>query len=229
MIRRLSPHDLSHFHEDWCKRCWWLAKNHKLAPSKGAFPEVVSVADQQMKEAFCGARLDWLGIPGTVRAGRESWVKSAAVDVCGVDIEIGGYVDALVDLDDGTVGIIDYKMTLPKPARARAYEPQLNAYAYAKENPAEGLAEKVGGLWLVCWSPGTMTVSPDQSHPQMFMGTITAIEVEQKPDLAPNLIQQHGRILTGPLPDAEPSCPTCGYISRVAATVKGLKRAEVAA
>ena len=228
MIRRLSPHALAHYGTDWCRRCWWLSQNHQIKPPSMPFPEVTRVADEGMKAAFAGTRLDWLGINGTVRQDKKIWVLSKPYDVPGGQLEIGGFPDALVDMDDGTVAVVDFKMTTPMPYPATRYEPHLNAYQYALENPVEGDPLTVSALWLICWAPKQMIVSDDTTHPQPFMGSICAVNVKQMPGSTVKLMETHGELLFGPLPQASEVCDLCGYMSRVAAKVRQL-RGEVAA
>lgn len=223
---RLSPHDLAHFRDEWCERCWYLAKRYNIKPPGMPFPEVTRVADAQMKKGFAGQDLSWLGIDGVAQGMEKTWVQSRPFDIGdGVMVEIGGMYDDIAR-DDGVVDVIDFKMTTPKPITAQRYEPQLNAYAYALENPLDGEPVKVRGLWLICWAPGDMSISPDLAHPQMFMGGITAIQVKKKPKLTEELMIKHGRLIAGGLPAPSADCELCGYMSRAARKVQEIKAEE---
>jgi hypothetical protein len=225
---RLSPHALTHYGSEWCQRCWWLKHRAELPPPGAPYPEVTRVADESMKMAFLGMDVSWLDIPGTVRPDKKTWVLSSPYEANGGQIEIGGFADAIVDLNDGTVGVIDYKMTNPKPSTADRYQTQLNAYAYAMENPIEGEPLEVSRLWLVCWSPGQLSVSPDLDNPQVFMGSITPIEVRRVHGSTEKIMDEHAKILFGSIPLPSGQCNLCGYMSRAAATVKRIKESEKA-
>lgn len=222
-VKRLSPHALAHFKDDWCNRCWWLAMNHQIKPPSMPFPRVLNIADEQMKKAFLGQRLDWLGIPGTVRTDKKTWVLSRPAEVSGGQIEIGGFPDAIADLDDGSVAVIDYKMSEVKESNAIRYEPQLNAYKYALENPSDGLPLNVTQLWLVVWTPGQMAVSPDEMHPQPFMGSLSSMQVQVQDGLIERLMETHGKLLFGPVPLPSGSCEMCSYMSQAARKVQELR------
>jgi hypothetical protein len=49
---------------------------------------------------------------------------------------IRGKVDVLVECDDGSLGVVDFKTTVPKPDHVATYSRQLHAYAWALEHPA---------------------------------------------------------------------------------------------
>lgn len=227
---RLSPHDLSHFSTDWCNRCWWFAKRHGIKPPSAPFPAVVNQIDKQMTEHFRGSDISWLGIPGTVRNDKKTWVLSKPIETEYGPIELGGFPDAIVDMQDGTVAVVDYKMTNPKPSTVTKYEAQLNSYQFAIENPLEGEPLVVSSLWLVCWAPGQLTISEDMDHPQVLMGGLTVMNVKQDQAHIRKLLESHAKILYGDMPPASSLCETCGYMSNIAAKAKALKekRAMVA-
>jgi hypothetical protein len=76
--------------------------------------------------------------PGIVRFGQK-WVRSCRIDVA---VENGaghlrGRLDTVVEFDK-TYGVIDFKTSTPRGDHLALYSRQLQAYAYALENPAPG-------------------------------------------------------------------------------------------
>jgi len=94
-------------------------------------------------------------MPAGVIGWGDRWVKSATLrppanrGAC----VIRGKVDVLVDCDDGTKGIIDFKTTVPKPDHVVTYSRQAHAYAMALEQPSTGQPETVSSLGLLCFLP----------------------------------------------------------------------------
>ena len=113
-----------------------------------------------MKEHYLGERAETVaeGMPAGVIGGGDRWVKSApcafrrAVALC----IIRGRVDVLIDCDDGTKGIVDFKTTVPKPDHLAIYSRQLHAYAMALEHPLAGRPETVSSLGLLCFLPDSL-------------------------------------------------------------------------
>jgi hypothetical protein len=70
-----------------------------------------------------------------------------------LDLPHPGRVDVLVDCDDGTTGVVDFKTTIPKPDQVVTYSRQLHAHAVAREHPASGRPERVSSLGLLCFLP----------------------------------------------------------------------------
>ncbi len=87
---------------------------------------------------------------------------------------IRGRVDVLVDCDDGTKGIVDFKTTIPKPDHVATYGRQLHAYAMALEHPSSGRAETVSSLGLLCFLPDTYEADRGRAG---FFGPVQWIEV----------------------------------------------------
>jgi len=151
----LSPTDLT-FLWDECPRCFYkkvaLGKPRPRAP----FPKVFGLIDRAMKDFYQGERAEVAvpGMPLGVIGGADRWVKSAPIVFPGVTgaIVIRGRVDVLVDCDDGTVAVVDFK-TGGGRADLEKYAPQLHAYALALESPARGSASSVSALGLLCFSP----------------------------------------------------------------------------
>jgi hypothetical protein len=81
---------------------------------------------------------------GTIKANPRNGVDS--------HLSIRGKYDLLVEFPDGTYGIIDCKMQARTSDKSGFYSPQLEAYAYALENPAKGEPKEVSMIGIYSWS-----------------------------------------------------------------------------
>ena len=104
----------------------------------GQFPLVkpLSTAQEEHFRRASMPDLDPSLAPGVVKQWGQ-WVKSAPIEVDGKATRwrILGIYDLLAHYDDGSVGIIDCKVSDSDRDNAQFYAPQLEAYAYALENP----------------------------------------------------------------------------------------------
>lgn len=132
----IAPSDLT-FGLSTCKRCLWLKYWFKFELKK-EFPLVKPLADSQ-EEHFRRAPMQSLHSslkPGVVKQWGQ-WVKSAPISINGFETrwKILGIYDLLGHYEDGTVGIIDCKVSDSERDNGPFYAPQLESYAYALENP----------------------------------------------------------------------------------------------
>jgi hypothetical protein len=66
-----------------------------------------------------------------------------------------------MEFTDGTYGIIDCKFQGKDNDKSEFYAPQLEAYAFALENPASGNPMKISVMGLLVWSPKKPVGNPD--------------------------------------------------------------------
>jgi hypothetical protein len=108
-----------------------------------------------MKEFYLGKRSEVAAasMPEGVIVGGDRWAKLAPLFVPGSPKTclIRDRVDVLVDCDDGTTGVVDFKTTIPKPNHIATYGRQLHAYAITLEHPSSGRPERVSSLGLLCF------------------------------------------------------------------------------
>jgi PD-(D/E)XK nuclease superfamily len=152
----LSPSDFAFLWDD-CPRCFYLKVAGKQPRPRTPFPSVFGKIDRAMKDHYLGERAEAVaaGMPAGVIGGGDRWVKSAPLlppEVSGTCF-IRGRVDVLIDCDDGTKGVVDFKTTVPKADHLATYGRQLHAYAMALEHPASGRSESVSSLGLLCFLP----------------------------------------------------------------------------
>jgi len=208
----ISPSDLT-FGLSTCKRCLWIKYWYKLI-MPGQFPLVGTFANMQ-EEHFHRADMPTIDPslrPGTVTKWGE-WVKSKPIQVNGVDTRwrILGKYDLVSTNEDGTIGLIDCKVSDSARDNGAFYSPQLEAYAYALENPAAGKAASVASIGLLVWNP--ISASGENKDSYGFSVTQKYLAVER--DVANFLatIEEFITVLEGDLPDAGSECTTCTYLS----------------
>ena len=160
-IWNLAPSDFA-FLWDECPRCFYLKVVRKRPRPRSPFPSVFGRIDRAIKAFTLGRRSESLaeGAPvGTVVAG-DRWVTSAPIypEDSPEAVAIRGRTDALIACDDGSIAIVDFKTTIPKPEHLAIYGRQLHAYGWALEHPAAGPARTVGTLGLLCFAPETFGV-----------------------------------------------------------------------
>ncbi|MEI6307916.1 MAG: PD-(D/E)XK nuclease family protein, partial [Actinomycetes bacterium] len=149
----ISPSDLT-FSWGSCHKCLWLNYNHGLR-TPGFMPLVGDLAN--MQENYFAAKTT-ADIAPVLPAGKVAdlggWVKSSFIDVNGSPTKyaIRGKYDLLIEFADSTFGIIDCKFQAKDSDKTDLYQPQLEAYAFALENPATGPAKKVSLMGLLVWS-----------------------------------------------------------------------------
>jgi hypothetical protein len=179
----------------------------------GAFPLVGTMAALQ-EEHFQGAdmpRIDPSLRPGKVSKWGE-WVKSKPLVVNGVETRwrILGKYDLVSTNEDGTIGLIDCKVSDSQRDTGQFYSPQLEAYAYSLENPAAGKGQTVASMGLLVWKPThAIGTSVDDYGFGVFQ---KYIPVERDQENFLKVIGEFITVLEGDLPDAGAECATCNYL-----------------
>jgi hypothetical protein len=179
----------------------------------GAFPLVGTMAALQ-EEHFQGA--DMPTIDPSLRPGKVTkwgeWVKSKPLVVNGVESRwrILGKYDLVSTNDDGTIGLIDCKVSDSQRDSGQFYSPQLEAYAYALENPAAGKAQTVASMGLLVWRPTTAIGSNADEYGFGVMQKYVPVDRDQANFL--KVIGEFIDVLEGELPDAGSECQTCTYL-----------------
>lgn len=208
----ISPSDLT-FGLSTCKRCLWIKYWHKVT-MPGAFPLVGTFSALQEKTFRGVATQD---IDASLRPGRVTklaeWVKSKPLIVNG-DLSrwrILGKYDLVAENDDGTVALIDCKVSDSPRDSGEFYSPQLGAYAFAMENPAAGKPVEVATMGLLVWKPDVVTGQGPQNY--AFGVRQSYVPVTRDNEKFLTVIGDFIAVLEGPLPAAGPTCTTCNYLT----------------
>ncbi len=212
----IAPSDLT-FALTTCKRCLWLKYWFKLDLKKD-FPLLKTLSTTQ-EETFRRAPMSTIdpSLPEGVVKQWGQWVKSSPVVVNGVAsrFKIMGIYDLLGHYADGSVGIIDCKVSDSERDSGEFYSPQLEAYAYALENPDRGVAFPVKTMGLLVWKlAGVADTRPNEfvSHTSGFGVHQKYVPVERNPEKLQNLLTDLLDVLEGELPDAGSDCNLCNYL-----------------
>ena len=206
----ISPSDLT-FGLSTCKRCLWIKYWFKVT-MPGAFPLVGTLADLQ-ETHFRGASMQ--DIDPSLRPGKVTqwggWVKSKPMKINGFETRwhIRGKYDLVASNEDGTVALIDCKVSDSSRDNGEFYAPQLEAYAHSLENPLQGNAVSVATMGLLVWNPNAAF---DIKEKQGFFAAQHYLPVERDEAQFMALIEDLINVLEGDFPDAGLKCPTCNYL-----------------
>jgi hypothetical protein len=151
------------------------------------------------------------------------WVKSAPIKVNGFETrwKILGIYDLLGHYTDGSVGIIDCKVSDSERDNGPFYAPQLEAYAYALENPDKGKPFPVSSMGLLIWKlAGVTETGPSElaSNSHGFGVNQHYVPVERDTETFTALLEELITIIEGAMPESGPECNLCNYL---------IKRAEL--
>jgi len=142
---KLSPSDFA-FAYDGCKRCFY----YKVVEGRKAplvLPSIFKKIDQLTIDFFEGKdvrEIDKSLPPGRVIFGDRK-VRSKPLRPNDGKSEhrciINGKTDTIVEFEDGTYGIVDFKTSAINDKKAKIYSRQLHAYAIALENAETGFTQ----------------------------------------------------------------------------------------
>ena len=217
---KLSPSDLT-FLWDSCKKCFYLKVKHNIV-YRGGFPSIFGKMANLTSDFYQDKSTSEISPdlpPGTMKF-KEKYVKSAPISVSGLSTQayIRGRFDAVIEFEDGSYGVMDYKTSEAKEEHAAFYSRQLSAYAYALENPAPKALElsPVSMLGLYVITPERYEMSAGEE--MVFVNKATWVEVPRDDEAFLGLIGEILSLLESPNPP-EPSrrCPACTYRSQMQA------------
>lgn len=180
----------------------------------GAFPLVGTFSSLQEKTFRGVATQD---IDASLRPGRVTklaeWVKSKPLIVNGEASRwrILGKYDLVAENEDGTVALIDCKVSDSARDSGEFYSPQLEAYAFAMENPAAGKALDVATMGLLVWNPNKVLGTDAQTY--AFGVSQTYVPVPRDHERFLTVIGDLINVLEGPLPLPGSTCTTCNYLT----------------
>ena len=212
----IAPSDLT-FGYSTCKRCIWIKYWYSFELKKD-FPLVKSLSTFQ-EEYFRRAPMPAIdsSLPsGTVKQWGQ-WVKSKNIVINGVETpwKLRGIYDLLGHYDDGSVGIIDCKVSDSERDSGDFYAPQLEAYAYTLENPLSGKAFSVATMGLLIWKLGGVAETRPNEFVTNQMGfgvNQIYVPVERDPGRLAKLLEDFITVIDGDFPDAGEGCHACNYL-----------------
>ena len=213
-LYKLSPSDMT-FSWDECKYCFYLKVKHGIV-LRTAFPGMFGKMANLTSEFYLGrpAREISPDLPPGVVKYREKFVKSVPISIPGAASQcyLNGRFDAVIEFEDGSYGIVDYKTSEAKDEHVAFYSRQLSAYAYALENPAPnalGLSP-ISRLGLFVITPHRFERTP--ADEMIFVNQTTWMDVPRDEQAFLALLGEVLAVLDAPNPP-EPSeeCGVCTY------------------
>lgn len=209
----ISPSDLT-FGWAHCHRCLWLKYNEGVYPPVqmplvGTLSALQEGHYRQMNTAAMNPVL-----PAGSVVGAGEWVVSAPIVVDGstTDFKVRGKYDLLACLDSGTHAVIDCKVSGSDSNRADFYQPQLEAYAFALENPERGEPREVSLLGLLVWTP--TSARGDAGSGYSFAVDAYWQPVRRDPARLAALLRDFIALITADTPPASgDDCRDCGYVA----------------
>ena len=217
----ISPSDLT-FGWDNCHRCLWLYYNHQVkAPL--FMPLVGDLAE--MQELSCAGKTS-AELNTTMPEGKvfklAGWVVSKPIIVDGVETPyaIRGKYDLLMEHPDGTFGIVDCKFQASPSDKSKFYAVQLEAYAFALENPAKDAPIKISTAGLLVWSP--VKVRGNSSGNFGLELSSNWFPTDRSPELINSRLADFIKMISGPVPQAKANCDQCKYIDKRVEILTGL-------
>jgi len=211
---KLSPSDLT-FSWDGCKYCFCLKVKHNIA-LRSIFPGMFGKMANLTSEFYLGRPTSDISPdlpPGVVKL-REKFVKSAPITIPGASSQcyISGRFDAVIEFEDGSYGIVDYKTSEAKDEHAAFYSRQLSAYAYALEHPAPNALSlsPITRLGLFVVTPHRFESTSDKE--MVFVNKTTWMDVSRDDKAFLSLLGEVLAVLDAPtLPESSEDGEPCNY------------------
>jgi hypothetical protein len=157
----ISPSDFAFL---WAKDPYGFHEkyHHQIKRPKNNMPLVVSEIDGCMKGSLEGKNLKQLdhNLPSCKIIMSDSWVQSNPISVGDLDIIIRGRIDAALEFDNGTYGVIDYKASNKDGLSMHGYTRQLQGYAYAlmNNNPRDVHLSPISRLGVLQYRPNKFNI-----------------------------------------------------------------------
>jgi len=214
---KLSPSDLT-FLWDECQRCFYLKVVHKFNRPGMPFPKIFTQIDRLMKEFFYQLPSEEISPelpPGRV-AFADKWVYSEPISSPNRSCScyIRGVLDTVLQFEDQSYAVVDFKTTQPKPEHINFYSRQLHAYTFALENPHPGKfsLKPVAKMGLLCVEPTRMNRTRQGNL--AYEGQVTWLDCPKDEAAFLAFIDQVLEVLDQQEPpEANPECGFCNYRS----------------
>jgi hypothetical protein len=212
---KLSPSDLT-FLWDECPRCFYLKVALGINRPPVPFPSIFSNIDLLMKRMFAGKNTAEFSsdLPAGKVLFSGKWVESTPIHSRRTDVScyIRGIFDSVLQFDDGSFAVVDFKTSQPNPHHVEFYGRQLRAYAYALEHPAPGklALAPITRLGLLCVEP--IDIDRDEHGRIRYVGDVTWLAVPKDEPAFMTFLEQVMQVLSAPEPPpAAEKCPFCKY------------------
>lgn len=205
---KLSPSDFGYLYGD-CKHCYYKKVKEGIALPSIGMPGVFSKMNALLQEAIMGMNLKDVNseLPSGIIEVKEGFLRSKPIPPK-KDCFISGRFDVISKLTDGSVALIDFKITDPTDEKIQKYSNQIHAYKFALENPDFGAVKKVSRMGIIAVSPEGITFPGEKV---VFNAVPKWYEIVPDMDGFSNFISEVSDLLNGPLPQENSECNWCRY------------------
>jgi hypothetical protein len=220
----ISPSDLTFLFGE-CHRCFWLKYN--LGVTRPGFMPLVGPMASMQEKTFQGKSSTELGLKN-----RGGLVTNWGQTVASQPIKVGGRVtkwhikgkyDLVISFPNSKVAIIDCKITTGEmdEKKLELYKPQLEAYAFALENPQNGEAVDVIETGLLMWKISGANINLEMLGP-VFEAEPSYLLSNRDPDFFQLFISRVIQVLDGDIPSENENCAFCKYLNKRASAIASL-------
>lgn len=221
-VFKLSPSDFAFLWEQ-CKRCFVLKVTRGIRqpsmPMAGIFKKLESL-QMEFYEGRATASIAPDLPPGAIRCG-EKWIESEVIRPEGrkSGAYVVGKLDSLIEFEDKSWGVLDFKTTAIREESLAKYGRQLNAYAFALEHPASpprALREAplalnpVSKIGLLCMEPTALAQPEPGRH--VYEAAVKWVELPKDDAKFRAFVSEVLGVLEGPLPPPGEGCDWCQYV-----------------
>jgi len=219
MNYKLSPSDFAFLYEG-CKRCYYLKVVHGISQPSIPLPAIFTRMAALLENHYDGKHTKELHPdlgPGRVKYG-EKYVQSNPIHLPSHNATcfINGRFDIVVEFEDKTYGVIDFKTGKPNEEYLDLYKRQLHAYAYALENPAPGALKlsPVTKMGLLYFYPSK--IDQESIEWLSYQAQIHWEEIPKDEGWFLEFIDEVLGVLESSQPPyPSPNCQWCGYIDKL--------------
>jgi len=205
---KLSPSDFKYLWED-CKHCYHQKVVRGIYLPSIGMPGVFNKMTGMLQETIQGMSLKDIdsNLPSGIINAKETYLKSTPIPPT-KDSFISGRLDVLSTLEDGTYGLIDFKITEQDEEKAKKFSRQLHAYKFALENPLQDAPRKVSKMGLIIVSPDSISFEDGQV---VFKTKPTWFEIKEDMEGFYDFISEVSSLLNNPVPESTRTCKWCAY------------------
>jgi len=220
----ISPSDLTFLYGE-CPRCFWLKYN--LGVTRPGFMPLVGPMAAMQEKTFQGKTSSDLGLKtqgGLVTSWGQT-VISERIKVNGKLTKwfIKGKYDLVLSFTNSRAAIIDCKVTTGAmdEKKLELYRPQLEAYAFALENPQNGEPVDVVETGLLMWRVSGANTDSEKLGP-VFQMEPSYLHSNRDPHFFQMFISRVIQLLHGDLPSEGESCTFCKYLNKRSTAISSL-------
>ena len=211
----ISPSDLTFLWGE-CKKCFWL--KYREGISRPGFMPLVGPMSAFQESRYRNqetSSMDSSLPPGTISDWGKS-IESSPIVIDGVETRwrIKGKYDVVITFHNGTLGLVDCKVTTSEmdENKIELYWPQLEAYAYALEYPLIGRGKEVSETGLLMWR--IVSADTNFTNKNVFNADKSYLSSPRRQEDFCLLMKEVISLLEGSMPEAGDECSTCRFFDK---------------